>query len=543
MDPSALLAMVEEFRQTTVGKLANSHSELVAEFQPLNAVQTAASFAGLLAKPELQANCLRLEALVHFAVLYCHGSKAPTKGFIRRAFDCLTEGYCGIQEDPAEDLFVALVSTPRGNFRVFEGIREGNAFHLQSILKVVESMPTRGQYGRLRPSIENLLKISDLVAERARLPENILGQELPIQCLPGDLVSDLSDLRRLVRFSEKDLDHLQIQRESLAEFAFDSAEGGELAAQAFGHTDLERRPFAFAGESTYLLLPTAIGSAITRFVIEYVTSTQQIDAFEQSLAADFAEAFRDTPLLGTRVPIQFQRIEGGRIGALMREVDAGRYLHLVFFVDGLYDFLERGFCGANAVPEALASVLNVELQMAAEKAKTNAGFIDGLTIFVGCGYGRGLSVALNCDLPLNWRLECIAAHDLMTLSWLPNFNFLSLWQILDAQKAIEQQGTELFNINGLLNLVAWAFENKGHLVPHGQVPDDFVLEGGHRLITINQNSLRKLRHEVITEWDPRRIPDTRGRLVAVKKFERSDFEEDNAAPMYVSVEDLNNRRF
>jgi hypothetical protein len=122
------------------------------------------------------------------------------------------------------------------------------------------------------------------------------------------------------------------------------------------------------------------------------------------------------------------------------------------------------------------------------------------------------------------------------LSWLSDFDCLSLWRILDAKAALAESGTDLFNVNGLLNLVAWAFENDGHLVPHGQVPDDFVQKDGHRLITINQNSLRNLRHSVVTQWDSRRILDTTGRWVAVKKFERTYFEEDNTAPLYVSME-------
>ena len=106
-----------------------------------------------------------------------------------------------------------------------------------------------------------------------------------------------------------------------------------------------------------------------------------------------------------------------------------------------------------------------------------AGFVDGLTLLVSCGYGRGLRIALEDDLPKDWRLESIAAHDFVTLSWLHDFDSLSLWRVLDAQTAILKQGTELFNINGLLNLVAWAMENNGHLVPHAQLPDDFVGDG------------------------------------------------------------------
>lgn len=541
MGASALLALTQ-LGQPEIGDLANSFPELLAEFRSLNPVQTAATFAGLLARPELQANCLRLEALVHFAALHCKASKAPTKGFIRRAFDRLAEGYCGTAEDPVEDLFAALVNTPSGNFRVFEGIREGNAFHLQNVLNVVESMPAGGKFDRLRTSIENLLKISDTVAERACVQENVLGQELPLKTLPAALASDLSYLRGLVKFTDKDLDRLKIQRESLAEFAFDPEGGDTLAAQTFGHTDLERRPLVFLGESTYLLLPTAIGSAITRFIFEFVTAAGKIDVFELALAANFAEVFRATPLLGTGMRVGFQHIEGGQIGATMKEVDPGRYLDVLFFVDSLDDFFEHGLCGTNAAPEALATAVSHHIHRAAEEARTNTGFLDGMTLFVGCGYGRSLALALDADLPANWRLEFVSAYDLLTLSWLSDFDRLSFWRILGARDALAQSGTDLFNVNGLLNLVAWAFENDGHLVPHGQLPDDFVQEDGHQLITINQNSLRNLRHQVVTQWDSRRILDTASLWVAVKKSERSYFEEDNTAPLYVSIEDLDDGR-
>jgi hypothetical protein len=127
MDPSELLALSS---QMGMQELADSYPALLAELRPLGAVRTAAAFGGLLTRAELQANCLRLEALVHLAALHCEGSGSPTTGFVRRAFDSLSEGSCGVQEDPSEDVFVALVNTPRGNFRVFEGELPSRALHL-----------------------------------------------------------------------------------------------------------------------------------------------------------------------------------------------------------------------------------------------------------------------------------------------------------------------------------------------------------------------------------------------------------------------------
>ena len=176
-------------------------------------------------------------------------------------------------------------------------------------------------------------------------------------------------LRGLVKLEKRDLDDLQVQLGDLAEFAFGSGpdQRDKLAGQTFGHTDLERHPLVFSGESTYLLLPTAVGSAITRLVIEFVTSIEQIDTFERVLALEFAEVFRDAPLLGPGMPVPFQRIEGGRVGAVMKEVDPGRFLQLVFFTDGLDDFVAGGLCGVSPASDALAASLKILIQRAAER--------------------------------------------------------------------------------------------------------------------------------------------------------------------------------
>ncbi|MFX6435443.1 hypothetical protein ABTG69_19865, partial [Acinetobacter baumannii] len=77
----------------------------------------------------------------------------------------------------------------------------------------------------------------------------------------------------------------------------------------------------------------------------------------------------------------------------------------------------------------------------------------------------------------NWRLEFISAPDLVTLSWLEDFTALSLWRLMDSRERLSQLGVMLQNINGLLNIVGWARSLGGHLVPHGDMPDDFGKSG------------------------------------------------------------------
>jgi len=135
-------------------------------------------------------------------------------------------------------------------------------------------------------------------------------------------------------------------------------------------------------------------------------------------------------------------------------------------------------------------------------------------------------------------LESLAAYDLATLNWLPDFDALALWRLLDSRNSIEAEGPRFLNVNGLLNLVAWSRELGGHLVPHGSLPDEFADPDAAGLIMVPQDALRGLRHSVALGWASQRIFNPEGRWVKVRKLDRSEFEEDNAAPLYGSEEDV-----
>lgn len=523
-------------------KIAEAYPDIVAELRKLHPVKTASTFAGLLTIPELQANCFRIEVLTHLAIAYCQGQTAPTRAFVQRAFEGIGTGYCGLMEDPGEDVFVTLVNTPLGNFRIFEGIREGAGFHLQRILDVVEVMPDYGTFSTIRNSVHAMLLLSEELAKRVGARENLLGQEMPVEHLPTECVNRFARIRDLVRFTKDNFQRLGISEELLTDFAFVPRGRTEIAKQSIGHTDLERRPIGFHGGSVHLLLPTAVASAITRFVIESVLSMGLKDTFETALSAEFAELFGQTPILGgpTRAPLRFQKMKGGKISVITTEFDAGRLLHVVFFVDNLDGFLEDGLAGANPDPSGLSSAVANFLNQASAEAEKDTSFLGGICLLVGCGIGRNLIFSLESKPPENWRFETISAYDLATLSWVLDFDRFSLWRLLDSVDAIGRAGATLVNVNGLLNLVAQSEKLNGHLVPHGELPDGFIAPGHDALIAIPQNVIRELRQRVLTVWNPRRVLDTDGHWVRARKLSASEFDEDRAAPLYGSEDDVRN---
>lgn len=528
----------------TIREISEAEPRLVAELRNLDPIKIAATFGGLLAAPELQANCLRIEGLVHLAITHCVGRGAPTRATILRSFERLGEGYFGRMEDPSEDVFVTLVNTPRGNYRILEGIREGTGFHLQRLLNVVERMPEKAPFAEIRDSVFAMLTLSDEIAKRAGLRENSLGQELSLDAIPAEIADHLSRYRAIVRFSEEDLARFGIPLESLSEFVFSPGQRPVLATQEIGHTELERRPIAVHGGTAHLLLPTVVATAITRFVIESIFSMGEVDTFERALSREFSELFAETPILGahTSAHLEFRKIPGGRIGALMSHADPGRLLLLIFFVDGLGGFLEAGMNGSNPEPDALSAVISEHLKQASAEALKQDDFLDGICLLVGCGLGRNIVYTIPESVPERWRIEAVSAYDLVTLSWLPSFEGLSIWRLLDSVEAIRSEGAELLNMNGLLNLVACSEQQDGHLVPHGNLPDGLISPGKEAVIQVPQNALRDLRHEILAEWNPRRILDPDGRWVRVRKIANSEFNEDRTALLYGSEDDIRDHK-
>ena len=524
-----------------IEELGREYQTVVERLTNFDPVLTAAKFGALLAWPELQANCVRLEALVHLAMTYCGGQEAPDDQLVTASFDHLSHGYCGRMEDPSEDVFAALVNTSAGNFRIFEGISEGAGFFLQRFLNIVETMPRRGQFARLRNAVESLLKLSEAIATRAGVSENILGQETPSAAFPMERANRLETASDLVRFTDDELAEFGIIPDSLSEFAFSLEISPKLRTQVIGNTDLERRPIGVRDGCYFLLLPTAVSIAIRRLIIETVTSVGVTGLFELALAEEYGMLLYRSRFLGTRLPEPppFEKMGGGRIASYVGEIDPGRFIHAIFFMDGLDGFLENGFNGMNADPDSLAETVRSLVTRVASDINERTGLIEGLLLVVFCGYGRTFALSLERDLiPISWQLEFIAIHDLNTLNWLDDFNALSILRLQGAQEALSRQHVLLFNVNGLINLVAWARKLNGHLVPHGQIPDNFGVGDSPDVVVVDQNALRHIRHEALIKWDPRRVVDASGRWVKVLKARASPFGDDRDLPLYASEEDV-----
>ena len=512
--------------------VADQHSEVIAQLRRLEPFEAALAFGSLLTVPELQGNCLRLETLVRLSLMVGDGKGKPSDGVVRTAFQAVGSGVCGRMEDPTEDVFAGTVRTPRGNFRIFEGMWEGNAFYLQRFLNVVEAMPGGSGYEDLRESIYALLAVSDLVCERAKIERHQLGAEAPLNRLGGKAVGALATKTRRIRFSIDELRAAGLNPLALAPFLFGSADRDRLKDENLNGSALEKRPIIRRGDQVVLVLPTAVSAAIRCFVISRMTDAGMLAALERGIAKEYATHLSSARLLGGRMgaPIVFEFTKFGGVASIISKVDEGRYLNQIFFTDSLQGVDETGIAGINPDSQELTDLIDLQIAQAHEAVSKRPDFVDGMSLITSCGIGRGSAMMFEGgDLP-HWRVEHASAYDVDTLSWLPEFKPLSLWRLLDAQEKVGKLGTTLHNINGLINLVGWARSLGGHIVPHADLPPEFV--GG--FVAIDQTSQRLLRHHIMTTFDARVIQDVNGSWIPARRDQQSDFADDRAAPLYGS---------
>lgn len=515
-----------------IDEVAKACSKLARDVRRFHPVKLAATFGGLLTQKSLQSNCLRLEALVHLSLALGNGPRAATADILTQGFASVGDMY-GHFEDPPEDVFVGSIASKQGNYLVLEGIWESGTFYLQRFVNLVDDLPDQPQLRKIVESVHSLLKLSDLVCRRVGLKRNELGNNSRANGLPKVLADRARETRGLVQFSLADLEGAGIDVDSLRPFLFEVGSRSSLLSQAIAHTELERRPLAFLDRQLFLVLPTAVSAAIRRFFIERLGSGQNRQVLLRHLAHDYSRQFQHNPLLGPRRErLEFFHASWGSMCCMSLTVDKGRELALVFVLDSLDGFEEDGFGGVSMDTPVIQHEVSQAITALQDDCAARSGFRDGVALVIICGVGRG---AVLWEIPSreHWETAHISAADFCTLGWSENMKPLQLWRLFRMRKQLHSIGVWLQNMNGLLNLVAWANSLGGHLVPHTDIPSEAVNQPLY--LTIQQNALLDLRHEVAVALDFHSAQFVDGTWLPVQKEGRAFFEEDEQQPIYGSL--------
>ena len=230
----------------------------------------AAPLAGLLTRPENHCETGRIEALIHLAAVACWGNKKPRPRHLRKWLNRISDHPICRLGGPIEDVFVGNVGT-LGNFRLFGGRWANNADQVQACVETLLGLRERPWAMQTLRHVMALLRVSEAVADRAGIPRNTRARDRRMETI-AVTASAVAESRGHVRFSDDELVAVGVRCEDLDPFLFQGEHARLLAEQSIGHTALERRPLVRFGGRTTVGLPTGIGAAIRRFVIERATA-------------------------------------------------------------------------------------------------------------------------------------------------------------------------------------------------------------------------------------------------------------------------------
>lgn len=518
--------------EMTLSNIAKAHPDIIDEMRPCDPIKTASMFAALLTEPELQASCLSLEVLVALATMSANGSQKPTKKQVARWFSNLNQGLCGMMLDPSEDSFTSSIALDDGDYLIFPGIWEGAAFYTQVMLDALDGVVPERVRAKLLSPIRALLKLSDEIARRQGLSRNEYGESEPVRILPKHLAEQARRQRSLVCFSQADLMALAVTLDDLSAFGFVPEYREQLDESVNGNSLLDRYPLAYKNEQVVVLLPSAITAAIRLYIFEFFSAQNAIEECSALIAYSYSSLFDRIGIFGeiNNSSLNFQQTQNGLISTTLREIDTGRWLNIICIVDPLDGFELGGLVDLANDVLRFDEDINTAIDAAHSTASASSNFKEMITLSVGCGIGRAVSHDVTAKTRLKWRMEMLSAYDLATISQSAKSDPLLLWRLLDARDAANDNGVTLFNMNGLVNLLAWSQRLKGHLIPHSAMPENFHSE--NTFVTIEQNALKKLRHEVSSRTDRRSLINPYGERVLVRKVSDNLFKMDNDRPVY-----------
>ena len=497
---------------------------------------TVTQLAGLLTVPSLQANTLRIEILIHLAVMYCCGRRKPgliqIGRWLNRQFD---KTQITVLEDPVEDVFVTNIETPDGNRRIFEGIWNSNDYFLQTVIYVLGSsgIPQECQI-LLQPAFA-LLQLSDLVAERVGLPRWHTETSTPRSKIKLAPATRVAERARAVTFTNSELDRLNINYDELAPFIIRDEDRQRLISETIGHTSLERHPLLEVGGGKLVLtLPHAVSPAIRRFVLSEIIRMGYLPPFSHVLATYQAnqiemdglwELKKDTASLtppthdGTVPPLT----------SILLKYDINKYLHIILLHDRL-DWLDtQGLSSFVDYSEEIEAGLEEYVNKVADHCKLLPDFSEGMTLLVLCGLGRGFRLGFK-NWPNQWRLSTICISNLLMLANDSDRAITRYLKFIKQKELVESEGMSFSIITGDYDLYCYWREANYQLVPRN------LSLGPESALSVISDFILPVRNELRNLMDRHVIQTTDGIYIsAMRMCSRPYLNSQSDRPIYGSL--------
>ena len=446
----------------------------------------AQSLASLLIRPENHTATARIEALVHLAAFACRGKQGATPHQVSEWLNVMVyEDPITELESPVEDVFVSNVVTWFGNVRLFEGRWQNNGDYVHICIQAMLRIAEHSWAAEAFRSVMAMLRVSEAVAERAKVDRYLRTESNPREKIAVNFPT-ATESTGYVSFDHEELIAIGVDPGDLDPFVFEEEHANLLVEQSIGHTALERRPLVRFRGRTMVVLPTAIGAAIRRFVIERAAVAGDLGRFQSTChQTQFSEVF----LLGCAAwKIGYiealQHNPDDDLREFVGTFDEGGYVHLIFVPDDFEEIAQEGLGKIHKIKGMIKDRIHDRAAYLAAKPD----YRRGLTVLVHGGIGREFSPVWG-EFPSDWHQLCLSAPDFMLLGSESEFTALRAWKLLQQVDDLEAEGVVFPNLRGFLNLAAFAYYGDFELVPVNMslapiyLHSDFILPLRHRVRT------------------------------------------------------------
>jgi hypothetical protein len=504
-------------------------SDLVAGLDPL---KTANLLAGLITDPRFQANHIRLDWAVRVVLAMANGHRRPRRGEIGALLnDALQKARVTRLEDPIEDLFAEPLLTRSGDYPIFSGTWEKAAILTEMLMEAFVALPSGKPKDNALRSVFALLAVSAEIVSRSELAPGIVGSGEPF----GELVLPSDDrLLRLaarVRFSNSDLARLDISEGNLEPFFLNLSDTSGILANVPGNTPLEFRPLLKVRDGFIVALPSNISTAIRAHLINVAVEFDLAVRLQRNLLRAQANLLMEGGF--DLVPISnVKTCEDQIYCEAMKEISAGRYLHIVLSVDGFRHWPHRAFGSVTRCEDDWINKILQNMSAAKRTTSERAGFVGGMTLWMASGWGSGRSFSFNPTADLeDWPLIIAEPADLSTMFACENGKLSDVWRLQKQTELVERQGFNFHNASGFLNMFHWWRSTDYALLPPHEIDIAPPLD-----VDFGSNLLLEARQEAFKTFGRRTLMDESGRWHRVGRLDRGEAVRDKT-PAYASIDD------
>lgn len=383
-----------------------------------------------------------------------------------------------------------------GNFRIFQGVWEGNGVNLQEILDATFVGYPPPESDELKRSVFGLLKLGETVASVSNIDRWTMGSGHP-RCdieLPGE--DQLQRMADKVSFSAEKLREIGIDPIALSPFFLSDISAGELETQELGRSSLESYPLISIDGCIVVCLPTAISVAIRLYILRWLGARGMLHGLERKLRLKQTEFVFDELRMHAGITLIQDYVFPKRANGLpdfdqlLGRFDVDKICHVIVMPDSLEDVVREGLVADRNISEFGESV-SAYISDVANELKRQYPETRGLTLFIIGGLGRGFAFGL-LDPPLDWTISAFSVEALTHFVRTSESSLLRLWKLKREEEAIEKNGITLFHPWGDLNLFAyWRKQGYTLIATDMEYPDQSMLSVSHNYVA----SLREQNHK------------------------------------------------